>query len=145
MPREKSAGAVVFRRKPFDPAQGKKSEIFYLLLNYQPGHWDFPKGHVEGAETDEETATRETEEETGLKDIAIMSGFKKTIKYYFRAEGKTILKTVVFFLAETKTEEVKLSHEHIGYKWLVIEDALEQLSFKNAKEILKEADEFIKK
>ena len=135
--KEKSAGAVVFLRK--------ENKVYYLLLHYQPGHWDFPKGHVEGAETDEETATRETEEETGLTDIAIMQGFKKTIKYYFRAEGKTILKTVVFFLAETKTEEVKLSHEHVGYKWLGIEDALAQLSFKNAKEILKEADEFIKK
>lgn len=137
MPKEQSAGIVVFNKRD--------NQIRYLLLHYQPGHWDFPKGHIEGKETDEETAIRETKEETGLKDIRIIPGFREDIKYYFRAEGRTIFKTVAFFLAETNSEEIIISPEHIGYKWLAFEEALKQLSFKNAKDILKKADEFIKK
>ena len=31
--------------------------------------WLFPKGHIEAGETDEETALREIQEETGLKNL----------------------------------------------------------------------------
>ncbi len=134
MPVEKSAGAVIFRKE-----DGK---IYYLLLHYTPGHWDFPKGHIEKGENIIQTVRRETEEETGIKDIKIISGFKEWIKYFFRAEGKNIFKIVTFFLAETKTKEVKISFEHTDFKWLPYKEALEQLNFKNAKEILKKANDF---
>ena len=118
MEKEKSAGAVVFR---------KDKETKYLLLHYEAGHWDFPKGHIEANETDEDTIKRETEEETGLKDIRLIS------------------KDVIFYLAETKKAKIKLSFEHIGYKWLPFKQTLEKLTFKNAKDILKKADSFLKK
>ena len=57
MKREKSAGAIVFR---------KEKEPVYLLLHYEAKHWDFPKGHVEKNETDEQTVRREIQEETGI-------------------------------------------------------------------------------
>jgi hypothetical protein len=47
-------------------------------------------------------------------------------------------------LAETKEKNVQISFEHIGYEWLPFEEALERLSFQNAKEILKKANEFLK-
>ncbi len=141
MPIEKSAGAVIFRK------EGKN--IFYLLLRYPTGsrrpnpYWDLPKGHIEKGEKAEDTAKRETEEETGLKDIKIREGFKETIKYFFKFEEKNILKFVTFYLAETKTKDVKISGEHIGYEWLPYEKAIEKLTFKNAKEILKKANNFL--
>ena len=135
MPFEKSAGAVIFRKED--------SQIYYLLLHYTPGHWDFPKGHIEKGENLIQTVRREVEEETGIKDIKIASGFKEWIKYFFRVEGKNIFKIVTFFLAETQTKEVKISFEHKGFKWLPYEEALEQLNFKNAKEILKKANGFL--
>ena len=142
MPIEKSAGAVVFREK-----EGK---IFYLLLHY-PGvshrskkdYWDFPKGHIEKGETEIEALRREIFEETGIKDIQILEGFKKTIKYFFRWQGKTILKFVVFYLAKTEEEEVKISFEHIGFEWLSFEEALNCLTHKTAKEVLEEAHYFL--
>ena len=143
MPIEKSAGAVIFRK------EGGK--IYYLLLHYPSNakapreYWDFPKGHIEKGENLEETAKREVEEETGLKDIKLIEGFKEWIKYFFKFKGKNIFKIVTFFLAETKTKEVKVSFEHIGFKWLPYEEAIEKLTFKNAKEILKKANEFISK
>ena len=144
MPREKSAGAVVFRKKD--------NKIYYLLLHYEAGHWDFPKGHIEKGESEEETAKREVREETGIEAIKIIKGFKELTKYFFRdtynlkkgqEKPSLIFKTVVFYLAETKTKEVKISFEHIGYKWLPYEQSLEQLTFKKAKEILKKANQFL--
>jgi 8-oxo-dGTP pyrophosphatase MutT (NUDIX family) len=143
MPVEKSAGAVIFRRE--------NNKIYYLLLHY-PGashraerdYWDFPKGHIEKGEKIEDTVKREIFEETGLKEIKILPGFKETIKYFFKFKGKNILKFVTFFLVETMTKEIKISFEHIGYKWLPFEEAIDRLSFNNSREILKKADNFIK-
>jgi len=137
MPIEKSAGAIIFRKE--------NNNFFYLLLHYPSSakapkeYWDFPKGHIEKGEDEIKTVKREVEEETGLKDIKIIEGFREWIKYFFKFEGKTVLKCVTFYLAETKTKDVKISGEHVGYKWLPYEDAIEQLTFKNAKEVLKKA------
>ena len=151
MPIEKSAGAIIFRKEPFDVTQGKGDKIFYLLLHYPSNtkspkeYWDLPKGHIEKGEKLEDTVKREVEEETGLKDIEFIEGFKETIKYFFKWESKNILKFVTFYLAETKTRDVKISEEHIDYEWLPYEKALEKLTFKNAKEILKKANDFLSK
>ena len=141
MSREKSAGAIIFRKE--------EDNIHYLLLHYPSGsraskdYWDFPKGHIEKEEKEIETAGREVEEETGLKELEFISGFKEQIEYFFKLKGETVFKTVVFFLAETKTKEIKISFEHIGYQWLPYKEAQEQLTFDNAKTILKKANEIV--
>ncbi len=132
---EKSAGAIVFI---------KEKEPIYLLLHYEEGHWDFPKGHVEAKETELEALKREVEEETGIKDIEIIKDFKEKMQYFFKLKKELINKTVVFYLAKTKTKQVKLSFEHIGSIWLAYDKAIEKLTYKNAKEILKKANEFLK-
>lgn len=137
MPIERSAGAVVFRKE--------KGVLYYLLLHYQAGHWDFPKGNIERGEKMEETVKREIKEETGIEDIEFISGFKENIEYFYKLKGKTIFKTVVFFLVETKTREIKISCEHIDFEWLFYEEALIRLTHKNAKEILKKVNEFFYK
>jgi 8-oxo-dGTP pyrophosphatase MutT (NUDIX family) len=144
MPVEKSAGAVIFIKESEKP--------LFLLLHYPfgfrtPGksYWDFPKGHIEKGEKLEETARREVAEETGITEIEFLAGFKEWIKYFYKLKGKNIFKIVTFLLAETKTKEVKISWEHIGFKWLPYEEALGQLTFKNAKEILKKANDFLMK
>ena len=135
MKQEKSAGAIVFR---------KEKEPMFLLLHYEMGHWDFPKGKIESGEKDLETVKREIQEETCIKNVEILKDFKEKIHYYYKFEGELITKTVVFYLAKTDTENVKLSFEHIGFIWLSYDKALDKLTFKNAKEILKKANEFLK-
>jgi len=141
MPVEKSAGAVVFY---------KNKEIEYLLLHY-PGstqkardYWDFPKGHIEEGEAEIKTVKREVFEETGLKDIEIIPGFKTSIKYFFQKEGKKIFKIVVFYLAKASSKKVKISFEHIGYTWLPFQKAYDLVTYKNAKEVLEKAHKFLK-
>lgn len=135
--RERSAGAVVYCIEHGRPT--------YLLLHYEAGHWDFPKGNIEKGETVETTARREIGEETGIREIAFEPGFKTGIKYFFKREGQTVFKTVDFLLARTEEKDVKLSFEHIGYEWLPFEDALDRLTYKTAKEVLVKADEYLGK
>jgi bis(5'-nucleosidyl)-tetraphosphatase len=103
-----------------------------------------PKGHLEKGESEIDTAKREVREETGIKSINILEGFKEVIKYYFKWDGENILKFVTFYLAETDEKVVKISEEHIDYKWLPYDSALDRLTFKNAKKILKKAHIFLK-
>ncbi len=132
MPKETSAGAVVFRRE--------NGKVLYLLLHYDAGHWDFPKGHVEKGESNRETVRRETEEETGIRELNFVEGFEEKISYYYKQDGKTIYKEVFFYLAETEEKRVETSFEHKGFEWLEFGDALERLTYDNAKEVLKKAD-----
>ena len=134
MAQEISSGVVVYFKDD--------NKILYLTLHYEGGHWDFPKGHVEENEKLEETALRETKEETNL-DVELHDKFKKSLSYFFRRDGLLVSKTVYFFLGKTPNKKVKISSEHIGFKWLIFEDALELLTFDNAKEVLKKAHEFL--
>lgn len=132
---ENSAGAVVFRL-----AGGTR---LFLLLHYESGHWDFVKGNIEKGEKELETAEREAQEETGICDLAFIEGFKEKINYFYKRDNKLTKKSVVFFLAETKTKEIKLSHEHIGFVWLPFEEALKKLTHKNAKDLLEKAEKLL--
>ncbi len=132
-----SSASVLFRRE--------KGKIKYLLLHYTQGHWGFPKGTIEKEENKRETIKREIKEETGISKIEFIDNFKERIEYIFKKNNELIHKNVTFFLVETNEKNIRLSHEHKGFKWLSFKDAFEQLSFKNTKDVLKKANEFISK
>jgi len=134
MEKEKSAGAVLYRQD---------RERLYLLLHYEGGHWDFPKGHIEAGESEKDTAKREVKEEAGIGKIEILPVFRESIHYFYKFEGKAFSKEVVFFIARTEEKEVKISFEHIGFEWLAYREALERLTFKNSKSILEKAEKFL--
>jgi len=125
---EISAGVVLFRKE--------NSKILFLLLHYPSGHWDFVKGKMEKGETTHQTAIRETLEETGITDIVFLDNFEEWIEYNFQFQGELVHKRVIFFLAETKTKEVSISHEHLDYTWIDYQTAMEKTTFDNAKLIL---------
>ena len=116
-------------------------KLLYLLL-YKLKYWGFAKGDIEEGESDEQTALREAKEETGLK-IKIIPGFKDKIKYFYRWEGELINEETTLFVAEAADKNVKLSHEHSDFKWLSFEEALKLMKYKNQKELLGKAHEFI--
>jgi bis(5'-nucleosidyl)-tetraphosphatase len=135
--REKSCGAVIF--------SNNQEKTHYLMLNYTAGHWDFVKGNQEPKETEKQTVTREMIEETGIADARFIEGFRESINYFYRRQGLTINKEVVFYLIESNTSEVRISYEHIGYIWLDFSTAMEKLTFRNAKDILLKAHDFLQK
>jgi len=144
---ETSVGAVVFRTV--------HQERLYLLLHYPSGHYDFAKGHIEAGENEEMTLRRETEEETGIKDLKVYPR-RVSIRYFYIARGTErekrlrkgqgiwIFKEVAFYPAETQTENVVISHEHQGFLWERYEAALKRVTFDNAKRVLKETEEYLK-
>ncbi len=133
---EKSCGAVVFT---------KNGQVNYLLLHYEAGHWDFVKGNVEPNETEKDTTIRELREETSIVNAQFIDGFREKITYFYRRQGNTIHKEVVFFIIEAHTEQVTISNEHVGYAWLDYQHAMERLTFRNARGVLQDAHELLKK
>lgn len=100
-----------------------------LLLQYPQGHWDFPKGHVEASDAGHKgTVRRELKEETGILDIAFVDGFQERTTYSYTHKGRLIEKEVHWYLAETETLDVMLSHEHRGHLWLDWDAAADQLT-----------------
>ena len=132
---ERSAGAILYN-------DGKHDRRF-LLLRYPAGHWDFPKGNIEKGETERETVTREVREETGLDKIRIADGFRRKIEYFYRRDGKSVHKVVIFLLAETKEDEVSISDEHQDFGWYNYKDTLGRVTYNNSKRILSEAQMFL--
>ena len=134
---ETSAGIVLFRKED--------SKILFLLLHYPSGHWDFIKGKMEKGESTHETAIREAKEETGIIDITFLENFEEWINYDFQYQGELVHKKVVFFLAETKTNQVMISHEHLGYTWMDYNTSMEKTTFDNAKTVLTRAQMLLTK
>jgi 8-oxo-dGTP pyrophosphatase MutT (NUDIX family) len=134
---ETSSGVVLFRRE-----DGK---ILFLLLHYPSGHWDFVKGKMEEGESPHETAIRETNEETGITDIEFLDNFEEWIQYNFQFQGELVQKKVVFFLGETKTKDVKISHEHLNFTWMDYTTAMEKTTFDNAKTVLSKSYSLLSK
>lgn len=72
-----------------------------VLMMFRRGKWDLPKGKLDKKETPEEGALRETEEETGLKNIKLISPLVTT--YHTYHEGTR------YILKETKWFGMKVS------------------------------------
>ena len=137
MPQEFSAGVIAFIKEG--------ESIKYLLLKYTKGYWSFSREEIENGEKSRETAYREIKEETGLSDAKPFDGFKTSIEFFYRKEGQIVHKEIVFYLAQAKLEDkdkIKLT-EHADYGWFAFDEAAAKLQFKNDKEVLKKANDFI--
>ena len=132
---ETSAGIVLFRKE--------NSKNLFLLLHYPSGHWDFVKGKMEKGESVQQTAIRETKEETGITDINFIDNFEEWIEYNFQYKGELVHKKVVFFLAETKENKITISDEHLDFTWMDYNTAMEKTTFDNAKTVLTKAQELL--
>lgn len=141
---EKSAGAVVYYydEKPY----------FLLLKNtLKTTYWEFPKGKIEENENIEETAKRETEEETCLKNLEVVPGFKHIIRWFFRFQNELIHKEAFYILIKIPKQDrdnvcivpVEGHKEHQDFKWLDYEEAKNIIKIKSNKEMLEKAHNFI--
>ncbi len=106
--------------------------------------WVLPKGHIEEGETLEQTAIRETTEETGYQNIKIIAPLKTLHIQYPGEHGVINKKAIHWFLAELidnkklkrKLTECELKRE-IKQKWVNFETAITMLKFDDEREILR--------
>lgn len=131
---EKSCGGIIYRRY--------HGNIEILLIKHiNSGHWSFPKGHVEGEETEEQTAVREIKEETGV-DVMLDTSFRETVTY---SPKKDIHKEVVYFLGKARHYELIPQQEEVSAaKWVDIGHASAVLTYENDRAIVGKIRSIIK-
>lgn len=143
--REISAGIIIYRTT----AEGPR----FLILYHGHNYWNFPKGKIESEEKSFQTAVREVREETGLtrNDLRFNENFKTSENFTFWRNKEKIYKTIVFYLAETTQQRVKLPEQteaqgekHEGYGWFTYKEALKVLTKEDSQRVLKQAFNFLR-
>ena len=133
--RQISAGAVIYLSSCLG--------IKYLIIKNSKGHWDFPKGHIEGGETRLEACRREVKEETGITRLGILPGFLRKRTWSFSENGSKVVKNCWFYLAKASSNRLKLSGEHSKGGWYFREKALRLLDYSGQRSLIREASRFV--
>ena len=135
---ETSAGGVVFRIDDGRP--------LYLLIRDSYQNWGFPKGHLEEGEVAEAAAVREVSEETGLADLSVR-GAIETIDWFFRFRGQLIHKVCHFYLMQTHESSTSPQRAEgiTACRWTHFEDACGLVSYANARDVLRRAQEMVQR
>jgi len=133
---ETSAGGVVFRFAD--------DGLVYLVIRDSYQNWGFPKGHIEDGEAADRAAVREVSEETGLSDLSVR-GAIETIDWFFRFRGQLIHKVCHFFLMQTGESMTSPQHAEgiTACRWTRFEDACDLVSYANARDVLRRAQEMV--
>jgi len=129
--RATSAGGVVYRTAP------ARTEVA-LVHRLKPALWALPKGTPQAGETLEETALRETREETGL-EVEIEQPIS-SIRYFFVRGRTRFAKTVHFFLMRPVGGDLSLhDHEFDEVRWWPLEEAIELVTYPTERSVLERA------
>ena len=144
MLREFSAGGIVYKNQ--------KEGILWLIRRAKPHDdykgnlgWSLPKGWIDEGETVEQAALRETAEEGGVRAKIIAK--LPVIKIFFtNHEKEKVMKFITYFAMEW-IEDLKegFCDETVEVKWVSKDEALKLLMYKNEQDLLKQADEILKK
>ena len=127
MDMEKSCGAVLWRE------ENEKPQVL-LIRHVNGGHWSFPKGHVENKESEEETACREIQEETGYK-VKLDKGFRRVVTF---SPKPGVMKDVVYFAATpTGGKQKRQEAEAEDMRWVTLGEALELTTYETDRETLR--------
>ena len=92
--------------------------------------WQGVAGKIEEGETSSEAAIRELKEETGLSPVNMFVA--DHVSKFYEVHGDRINLVPVFGI-EVDSEIINLSEEHISYKWVDINEALNTLVWNGQK------------
>jgi len=134
--RERSAGGVVVRG----------DEVVVIVPTRRASDGSkvvaLPKGHLDPGETPLQAATREVREETGV--VAEPLTELGETRYWYRREGKTIPKSVSFFLFSYVEGDTADHDDEVERAWWIpLADAQEQLSHAAEREIVARAAQYL--
>src|SRR5690606_35875177 len=115
-----------------------------ILFIRRLGKWDLPKGKMEKGESREESAVREIEEETGLKDVELVRFINTTYHINVERNGEKILKCTHWFEMNLDGEDTSKPQTEEGItevawkNYSQIKNEVFPNTFKNIKLIIKE-------
>jgi len=126
MPIIHQSGAIVVR------LDGKEPRVLLVTAKRNRNNWIFPKGHIEKGETAAAAALREAKEEAGV--LGKLLGPAGTLEYGFLGAKAR----VEYFLAEF-TRETGPPEDGRARSWCSLDEALNRLSYKNTRRLLRKA------
>ena len=126
MPLIRQAGSIVVRLDTKEP------QVLLVTAKRNPRNWIFPKGHIEKGESPEQAALRETREEAGVS--ASLIGPAGILEYGFLGAKARVEYFLVLFTREAGPPED--GRQRI---WCGLDDALDRLSYKNTRKLLRKA------
>jgi 8-oxo-dGTP pyrophosphatase MutT (NUDIX family) len=101
-----------------------------------------PKGHVDPGETPVQAAEREVREETGI--LARPLTELGETRYWYRRDGRTIGKTVAFFLFEHIDGDTADHDDEVEeVRWVTLDDAVRSLSHAAEREMVELAAAYL--
>ena len=101
---------------------------------YMDGAWTYIAGHIEAGEAAWQTARRELVEETGLVPEAL---YATSFCEQFYDAGNDCIQIVPAFVALVSGDvQVQLNAEHTAFRWLSLDEAMEQLPFGSQRDLL---------
>ena len=115
---------------------------YYLVIKSTNGDVGFPKGHMEYNESEVETAIREVKEETNI-DVEIIKGFRYPIEYKLTDKVNTIKQSIYFIGKSISDKIIPLKSEVIQASFLPFNEAYDLLTFKETKEMIVKANDFL--
>lgn len=127
--RETTAGGVVFRKRD--------GEVQILLAQDAKDRWTIPKGHIEPGETPRQTAEREINEETGLKEMKVMNHLGKT-QFRYRRQNSLVLMTMHVFLVKALGDSDRLVKEEWmnGIGWFPFKEAIDKIEYEGIEKLM---------
>ena len=129
--REPTAGGIVFR----PTADNKDIEI--LLIQDSKNRWTIPKGHIEPGETAKQTAVREIGEESGLKEVEVLSWLGKIHFKYRRAEKLVLMTTQVYLVQSLDKNERPTKEKWMnGIRWFTFSEALDAIEYADIEKLM---------
>ncbi len=122
--RETTSGGIIFRRNK------KNNQLEILLIQDAKNRWTIPKGHVEEGEEPKDTAKREIQEETGLKEMKVLNWLGK-VNFRYRRGHTLVLMTMHIFLVQGlgDTDELQGEDWLSDIKWLPAPVAMDKIAY----------------
>lgn len=125
---EKSAGGVVVR----------DGEVLVIVPTRRAADGArvlaLPKGHIDPGENARQAAEREVREETGA--VAELLSKLGEVRYWYRRDGRTIQKSVVFFLFAYRSGSIEDHDDEVEeVRWMPLAEATKALSYKGEREM----------
>lgn len=129
--REPTSGGIIFRFTK------DKKDIEILLIQDSKERWTIPKGHIEPGETAKMTARREIEEETGLRNVSILTWLGKIHFKYRRQEKLVLMTTQIYLVQALDSHEMPTPEKWMkGIKWFSFAKALDAIEYDDIEKLM---------